>query len=176
MTGHANQGLAWELLLEEWHGRYRRAGRAVVLRGHPPVKLLSRKDDRGRFQACFQGDGPPDFFGCSWSHRGRAVVLDAKATDRDRWPLDQLQKHQASDLEAVHLAGGLAFVALVFHLGSSAGQGFVLAWDKLGPRWKTWRTSKRAAPGEASLTVLDCHDLGVPMRELGDWLGAMEAL
>lgn len=160
---HARRGRAWQGLLEHWHDEYRRDRRAVVWPTSPPVRVLSRVGANGQFRACWAGDGPPDYVG--FVAGGQGVLFDAKDCSLDAWPLRDLERHQARDLEAAHVAGHRAFVAL--RLG---GEGWVLPWSSLGPRWWAWWEADRVRPGEASLTAADCDQLGHRMREPGDWL------
>lgn len=148
-----------------WHQRYRDEGRALVLRTPTPVKVLS-KVDQGQFRGCFLGLGPPDFTGVAG---GRPVCFDAKDTVNKRWPLRQLDLHQALDLEAWTRAGGLAFVALRLQ-----GVGWVLPWPSLEPIWRTWHVrSGQAASGTASLDEAACAEFGLRMPSPGNWLGAL---
>lgn len=129
------RGGAWETQLEHLHDRYRRDRRAVILRAHPAVKVLGQ---RGKaFTGVWASDGPPDFIGALGD--GRAVAFDAKDTHGARFPFSMLARHQARDLEAVHLAGGVAFIALRF-----GGQPYVLPWAELGPRYWRWTETKGA--------------------------------
>lgn len=125
------RGSAWEAQLERLHDRYRRDRLAVVLRVHPPVRMLA---DHGKsFTGIWAGDGPPDFVGALPD--GRAVAFDAKTRQTGAsFPLSMLPRHQARDLEAFHLAGGLAFVAYRLR-----GHAFALPWADLGPRYWAWR-------------------------------------
>lgn len=162
----ANQGKAWERLLETRHEEYHAARLAVVYRCHPPVKVLSRVTEDG-FRAAWSGDGPPDFSGVVAG--GRAVVFDAKDCDQARWPLAGLHRHQARDLDRAERAGAHAFVALRLQ-----GVCWVLPWTALAKPWSAWyATVARAAAGTASLGPDDCRALGRAMPYPGDWLGAL---
>lgn len=164
----ANQGKAWERLLEAWCDRYRVAGMLSWERGNPPVKVLSAIGPDGRFRACWGGDGPPDFGG-SFAPNGRAFKFDAKDCDQNRWPLASLEHHQARDLDRADRVGALSFVALRLQ-----GSCWVLPWASLSKPWSAWyATTGRAAAGTASLSVEDCDVLGWRMPEPGDWLGAL---
>lgn len=168
MADHANRGVGWERVLDQWHVRYRAERRAVVWRTPPAVRLLSRVSTAGQFRACFRGEGPPDYAGVV-APDGRPVVFDAKDVARAaRWPFENLERHQARDLEAVQIAGGLAFVALRIR-----GAGWVLPWQRLGPWWWEWHEREgRAARGRASIDPTEV-DWSRRMPELGDWLGAL---
>lgn len=154
------RGSAWEAQLERLHDRYRRDRLAVVLRVHPPVRMLA---DHGKsFTGIWAGDGPPDFVGALGD--GRAVAFDAKTIERgQRFPLRMIARHQARDLEAVHLAGGLAFVA--FRLKRQA---YALPWSKLGPLFWSWRDVV-GAPRSVPVS-----DWWLPFDVAGDgWLPAL---
>lgn len=126
----SRRGGAWEGQLARLHDRYRRDRKATILRAHPGVRMVA---DRGKtFVATWEGQGPPDFIG--WLAGGRAVAFDAKRLGRgQRFPLRMVARHQARDLEACMLAGGLAFIA--FRLGADT---YVLPWRDLGPLYWAW--------------------------------------
>ena len=169
MSDRANRGVAWQRCLEEWNKTYRAASPslAVVRRTQPLVRVLSRPHRTTKqFRAVFDGDGPPDFEGFIG---GTGVSFDAKDCEGTRWSFGDLDRHQARDLEAVHLLGHRAFVALRIE-----GTGWVLPWSELGKRWWPWyESTTRAAPGEASVGVDDLRVWAWRMPQLGDWLGAL---
>lgn len=185
---HANRGIAWQRALEGWHDAYRRGwcpdcgdfwrstcghpspGPLAVIHPCPPrVKVLGKVSAQGRFSACFAGDGPPDYAGTIRAFSGRGVSFDAKSCAADRWPLASLELHQARDLEATMLAGGLAFVALLFE---ADGSGWVLPWARLGPAYWAW-SGGRSARGEASIARADVGTVGLEIPDRGDWLRAV---
>lgn len=151
--------MAWEARLEAWHDDYRRNRLAYVIKCNPPIKLLS-SPVKGRFRACFVGTGPPDYMGLA---DGRPVAFDAKDCTRARWPLADLARHQALDLEAHRKQGGVSAVALRLR-----GAGWWLPWEALHPLWWAVRRGE-AVRGDASLSVDDCERLGRPIGSEG-WL------
>lgn len=163
-------GKAWEARLEAACRGYHVADRALVWRCHPPVRVCSRVGGDGQFRARWDGRGPCDFAGIlRGPEAGRCVAFDAKDCEGPRWSFGGLEEHQAQHLEGVHRMGGLAFVAL--RLGGSRGEGWVLPWAELGPRWWAWHLSReRARKGAASFSG---EAWGVRMPEPGDWLGAL---
>lgn len=184
MADHANRGVGWERVLEGWHGQYRKAEppRAVVFRCQPPIDVLStprmvkrRGRERLEFTATWRSEGPPDYTGLVAASPGRVpsipVLFDAKDCEAGLWSFGLLERHQARDLEAVHLAGGLAFVALRLE-----GECWLLPWVELGPLWWAWHErTARAAKGTASLDAAGCGRIGMRMPTPGDWLGALVA-
>lgn len=161
----ANMGRAWEAQLIVWHRAYADAGHAFVVQAPPAVKVIS-KPVNGRFTACWTKDGPPDFAGSAF---GRGIVFDAKDCAGSRWPLSDLAPHQARDLNTAQKAGAIAFVALRLE-----GQGWVVPWSVLGPRWIRWGKNQ-AARGEASLGVAELRQIALPMDGEG-WLSAVRDL
>lgn len=158
-------GRAWEAVLEHWHQGYRRDRLAWVAKAEPPVKMLSRKDGAGRFTACFERMGPPDFVGILGPD-GRGVVFDAKDCTRARWPFSDLPAHQARDLEAAHDRGAVTFVALRLQ-----GHAWVLPWPAVRDLYWRW-TDHGGEP--ASLAVADLERLALPMGDAG-WLPLVRA-
>lgn len=139
------KGGAWEAQLERLHDRYRRDRLAAIWRVHPPVIVRAARADR-TFVGAWAGDGPPDFSGVLYAN-GRAILFDAKDCAARRWPLKDLQRHQARDLEAAHIAGGLAFVALRIR-----GEAIALPWAELGPVYWSWREGAEGAPASVAGT------------------------
>lgn len=137
------RGLAWQAQLDRLHDRYARDGTARIWRTCAPVRVLA---DRGAtFEAAWAGNGPPDYLGVLGN--SRAISFDAKDCAGSRFPLSQIERHQARDLEAMHLRGGHAGIALCL-----AGDAYWLDWTQLGPIFWAWfQRSGRAGRGEASL-------------------------
>lgn len=130
-------GKAWEAQLSRLHDRYRQQRLAVILRCHPGVVV------NGRGQPfAWAAEGPPDFLGQLYT--GRGVAFDAKDYTT-RLPLSGIARHQARDLEAYHVGGGVAGVALRLD-----GDAYWLPWGELGPRWWAWHEKAVGAP--ASVT------------------------
>lgn len=156
------RGGAWEAQLDRLHDRYRRDRRAAIFRAHPPVGIIA--DHGKRFTGFWAGDGPPDFVGLLYES-GRGVSFDAKDCRGRRWTFQHLPRHQARDLEAVHLAGGVAFIALRIR-----GQGVALPWAELGPLYWSWRNK---APGSVA-SVTGAEPWACPFDVAGDgWLDAL---
>lgn len=154
------KGRSWELLLESEHDRYRRLGLATVWKAEP------RRDMRGRFI----GKAPPDYVGVLKG--GRAVVFDAKDCEQARWPLANLKRHQAMDLEATWKAGGLAFIALRMRHGErSKWTQWAVPWTRLRIDYQQW-----ASAGATHAASLDVNYLRnwAEAFEGGDWLRAAQ--
>ena len=156
---HANRGKAWEAMLDIYHIRYEKQGRAVVIRTPPPMRIL-RSAGKGTFVACYEKEGPPDYVLLT---KGRPVMAEAKQCKGDRWPLKNLHAHQASRLDDWERQGGTGVVLL--HHGPSR-TAWVLPWRSFGPVWRKWYTivsaNRRAPSGSASLTLGDLQRLGRP--------------
>jgi len=163
---HANRGKALERRLELQHARYAEAHRALVFRTPPSVKMVGPVQRGGRFLACFEGEGPPDYAGVIAG--GRAVLVEAKTCEGKRWALSLLHDHQARALQRCHELGGVALVVLAY---APTRRAFALPWATLGPRWWRWKRGE-AKRGEASLALADLVELGVSLRGV-DWLAAV---
>lgn len=172
---HANRGVPWQRTLALANDRYRRAGLAVVFQTQAPIRMIGNPDRTGRFTATFAGDGPPDFVG-EIAPSGRGVCFDAKECAGLTWGFAELPRHQARDLEGVHLQGGISFVALLFAAARERpAEAYVVPWHWLGPRWWAWHEGKgegRAAKGTASLSLEQARagEAAARMLEPGDWL------
>ena len=164
---HANRGKALEQRLELMHSRYRAQDRALVFRTPPSVKMVGPFQRGGRFLACFEGEGPPDYAGVILG--GQAVLVEAKECASDRWALSNLHDHQADALERCTLLGGVALVVLAYAPTHST---WALPWDRLVPRWRRWKQGV-APRGESSLSLGDLVELGTALRGV-DWLEAVE--
>lgn len=165
----ANRGVAWERQIEVWNSRYRACNpsRAIVSRAEPPVKQIGSRGANGTFLAAYRERGPVDFLG--FLPGGTGVAFDAKSTQGARWQFSLLERHQAQYLEAVAIAGHLAFIAL--DLG---GRPFVVPWSKLGERWWNWQLNQAVlVRGDAGMSAADAAAWGSPMSSHGDWLSAL---
>ena len=101
MAGSLGKG--WEARLEYWHRRYAKAGRGLVVKTEPPVKV-----SRSGQPFAWAGKGPVDYVGVI---DGRSVFFDAKAT-KAKWTPGKVAKHQARMLDRAVGVGALAFVAV----------------------------------------------------------------
>jgi penicillin-binding protein-related factor A (putative recombinase) len=114
--------------------------------------MLTDKDRTGSFRACYDGSGPPDYVGLVGA---RGVVFDAKEVTKGlRLPLSRVEPHQARDLEAAHLQGAHAFLAVRFR---EKDRNVVFDWSIVGGLYWDQAPSIQA-------------DDGIPMGGDG-WLG-----
>lgn len=174
---HANRGDGFERVIADMHAIYERQGRASCIRTPPNMKVLRPAgkpghpaSKPGQFVACYEGEGPPDWF---VQAGGVSIVADVKDCAGDRWALDLLPKHQADRFDAHERQGGVAGIILRMR-----GVVWWLPWGGdtgcLHNRWWAHHlTLTRAHPGTASLSVGDCDRIG--RRCLGaDWLTASQ--
>lgn len=160
-ASHSNRGKALEQLLELTHRRYQRTGVAYVQRnGVEFIPKKRRPGDFGPPLGTVGPEAPPDYLALS---RGCVPILfDAKSTEDTTWSFSLLELHQARSLDAWSEAGGVS--GLVVALDHMRVIGWV-PWPALSVRWHAWYAStKRAAPGTASLTAADLQACE------GDWL------
>jgi len=163
----ANRGKPFEATLDALHRGYLARGEAFVIKTSAPVRVI-RHLAGGRFEGFFEATGAPDYFAIA---SGTAIVFDAKH-HADRLPFDAIPKHQAEALDAAERAGAVA--GIVADLPDMGG-GWWLPWSALGPRWWAWRTTTgRAAPGTASLGLMNLRAIGVRL-EGHDWLDGFRA-
>lgn len=140
--------------------RLQRQGRLAWHRTPEPMRRI-RDLGAGRWECVAAGKGPPDFVILAG---GRAIVAEAKQTTLQRWPLQDLQEHQALALDRWERQGGMGVVLLLLR-----GRRWALRWRDLGPIWWRWFDG-RAARGEASLCPESLPVLGVEMDGEGRWL------
>lgn len=145
------RGAAWERELAAQHDAYRRDRRAALWQTAP------RRDRHGTYTA----RGPVDFLGVLAD--GRCAAIDAKEHAGKRWPLSALPDHQAADLEAVHLAGGVAGVVLRLD-----GVAWWVPWVTLRLPWRAWRVGE-VARGGGSVDVAWLTECGARVSG-SDWL------
>lgn len=137
--------MGWEARLQVWHRAYEQAGRGVIVKTTPPVKV-----GRNGKPCAWAGAGPVDFIGVL---DGRAVFFDAKDTkSASQWPLSQIKPHQAACLRRAEQGGALAFIALRHPSGM-----WVLPWSTLGAMYYDKTGPRSVVPG----------DIGVAMSEDG---------
>ena len=147
MTAHQGRGKG----LEAWVAGELAAAEAVGLVGHWRQLYPKVRAFRGKLIPA--GDAPPDFLVVLQD--GSAVYAEAKETARDRYPLEMVQPHQASDLSA--LPGSLVVVRFT----EAPPLTVALPWAALGPLWREHAgRSGRAPQGAASLTRDQALELG----------------
>jgi len=154
----ANRGRSWEAQLDHQHRIYRQGRRAVIFRAHPATKVVAGRAIRQK--------GPPDYFGALSS--GLGVLFDAKSHRGRRLPFGQLQLHQARDLEAWHIHGGLAGIALRLEPSKGERRTYWVGWGALGPPWWAWR--ERHPGARASIDLEWLADHGRDLDGGADWL------
>ena len=137
----------WENQLCRWHDEYRRDSIAWVVKTTPPVVI-----GPGGKPVAWEGEGPPDFVGVVAG--GRAVAFDAKHVATRRFPLRNVEVHQARDLEAVADRGGIAFLAI-----ESKGGRYVVRWTTI--REAYWSGVPSVVPAEVGTEIGPNGWLGV---------------
>lgn len=96
-------GKGWEAQLSAWHRKYLKAGRGLIVKTEPPVKVGRNGKPRE-----WAGKAPVDYVGVI---DNRAVFFDAKAT-KGKWTRSKVAKHQAKQLDDAVKVGARAFIAV----------------------------------------------------------------
>jgi recombination protein U len=77
------------------------------------MKIIAR-GEKGRFTACFEKKAQPDYKGSV--HDGKAIVFEAKATEKDRIKFDAITLAQFGSLESHWKIKAFVFVLVSFQL------------------------------------------------------------
>ena len=117
--------------------------------------LVQRTGPGGRKLVIIEETAPVDFD--AWSDVG-AWRFEAKATSAGRWPLSQLEAHQARQLTTWHRPQLARWAGVALRFAQEATEVW-LSWDVLAPLWVDWARG-RAARGSASLTAARALELG----------------
>jgi len=98
------------------------------------------------------GKGPPDWI----LMRGpTSLLIDAKSSVADRWPLSEVADHQAEAFDRATQAHVIAGV-----VAQIRGVVWWLPWSSIGPLWHRWAKGG-AKRGEASLGDVELETYGV---------------
>lgn len=89
---------------------YRTTGLALITKTPEPVKILSKINSRGQFNACYERKAEPDYHGTLKG--GRSVAFEAKYTSGDRITASRLTAEQINALEFHWSIGAAAFVLI----------------------------------------------------------------
>lgn len=114
LQGHRSRviGKSFEEVIEAACINYRNKEIAIIEKTPEPMKVLG-KSIKGRFQACFIKKAQPDFKGCMAN--GKAVVFEAKATEKDRIRKSVITDEQFEYLEGYWKMKASAFVLVSFN-------------------------------------------------------------
>lgn len=110
-------GKSFEEVIEAACRHYREMEVAIIEKTPEPMKVLGkvhRTGAHGRFEACFIKAAQPDFKGCMAN--GKAIVFEAKATEKDRIRKDVITSDQFAYLEGYWKMKAGAFVLVSFNL------------------------------------------------------------
>lgn len=155
------RGLSLETRLIRAHERYATEGRAWVRQVGPPVVVIggTARDGRGRtgFRGAFAGTATVDFIGVGPG--GRAVLIEAKATQEQRIRCSVIAAHQRADLDAAHGVGAMCLVVVEVY-ASPLPSVYVVPWS----RWPA-----RGSMGADELGTLGHEVCAVRL----DWLDAL---
>lgn len=115
IQGHRSRSIGkhFEEIIEMACWNYRDTGVAIIEKTPEPMKVLG-KSNKGRFQACFIKKAQPDFKGCIAG--GKAIVFEAKATEKERIRKNVITAEQFGYLEDYWKMGAEAFVLVSFCL------------------------------------------------------------
>jgi len=164
-TSHANRGLPFEQALA-WQLRRYEGDKWLVIRQQPRHQILGgrvaevieRRDLPTAYRlidglvAKIIGKGPPDWILMRGS---TSLLIDAKSSVADRWPLSEVADHQAEAFDRATQAHVIAGV-----VAQIRGVVWWLPWSTLGPLWHRWAKGG-AKRGEASLGDVELETYGV---------------
>ena len=170
----ANRGQFAEGVIDLVHKNYLLQRRVTAaLRLGPPGRIVG-PIVRGVAPVVLLGPAPPD-----WLVRlndGRCVVFDVKSGAGPRWPLAQIEPHQADHLDSFDPGGnGHTSSAILLCL---AGRWWWCPWrgahrngyHGVGALYRDWRRDG-GRKARASLTAEELGSIGDEVG-MGDWLGA----
>lgn len=115
VQGHRSRsiGKSFEQVIDQACLKYADLGRAIIEKTPEPMKPLG-KAESGRFMACFTKKAQPDYKGTL--DRGRAIIFEAKATEKDRIKKDAVSVEQFESLDSHWKAQAIVFVMVCFEL------------------------------------------------------------
>lgn len=137
------EGQRFESRIEAACRYYRTAGLALIKKTPEPVKILSKINTRGQFNACYERKADPDYQGTLKG--GRSVVFEAKYTSGDRITTSRLTQEQINALEFHWSMGAAAFVLIG------------IQQEYFRVPWEVWRKLPKGHQ------YMDCYD-AAPFR------------
>ncbi len=115
-----NRGKPLELAIARTGRDYRKAGRCAIIKQEPRVSTING-------EVAYTGGAPLDFVGvrADGPVPGRCLVIEAKETGLQSFPLCQLEDDQRTALEAFRVLGADTRVAIDF---TAIGEIYLLDW------------------------------------------------
>ena len=171
----ANRGQFAESVVESLHHNYLLQRRiTAALRLGPPGRIVG-PIVRGVAPIVLLGPAPPDWLVRLTS--GHVLVFDIKSHAGPRWPLAQIEPHQADHLDGFDPGGGNPHTSSAILL-CLAGEWWWCPWrgahsngyHGIGALYRDWRRDG-GRKTRASLTTEDLDSVGTHVG-MGDWLGA----
>lgn len=124
------EGEYFENLISSSLAWYKHKGLAFVEKTPEPMRPLRAPNRQGQFLACYTKAGQPDFKGTLIG--GRAVVFEAKHTNKEQIDFERLTREQQDSLEEHDRLGAAAFVMVNIGLDHF-----------FRVPWKVWKNMKQ---------------------------------
>ena len=124
------EGEYFENLISSSLAWYKNKGIAFVEKTPEPMRPLRAPNRQGQFLACYTKAGQPDFKGTLVG--GRAIVFEAKHTNKKQIDFERLTREQQSSLEEHDRLGAAAFVMVNIGLDNF-----------FRVPWKVWKNMKQ---------------------------------
>lgn len=124
------EGEYFENLISSSLAWYKNKGLAFVEKTPEPMRPLRAPNRQGQFLACYTKAGQPDFKGTLIG--GRAIVFEAKHTNKEQIDFDRLTREQQESLEEHDRLGAAAFVVVNIGLDHF-----------FRVPWKVWKNMKK---------------------------------
>lgn len=124
------EGEYFENLISSSLAWYKNKGLAFVEKTPEPMRPLRAPNRQGQFLACYTKAGQPDFKGTLVG--GRAIVFEAKHTNKEQIDFDRLTREQQDSLEEHDRLGAAAFVMVNIGLDHF-----------FRVPWKVWKNMKQ---------------------------------
>lgn len=124
------EGEYFENLISSSLAWYKNKGIAFVEKTPEPMRPLRAPNRQGQFLACYTKAGQPDFKGTLIG--GRAVVFEAKHTNKEQIDFERLTRKQQDSLEEHDRLGAAAFVMVNIGLDHF-----------FRVPWKVWKNMKQ---------------------------------
>lgn len=128
---------------------YYRVKKLAVIEKTPEPMRVIKNIGQGKFIAHFEKQAQPDYKGCL--HDGKAIVFEAKHTDKDYIDQSRLTDEQTSSLERYGNMGAWCFVLVSIKM-----QNFYRV------PWKVWKDMKNLYKRKY-MTAEDLEEYRVPM-------------
>lgn len=135
-SGQGNRGMSFEMVINLVNNQYKGRGIALINKRPTPVKVLKSKGTKV-ISGYYEEKSTVDYDGV---YQGKAIVFEAKSTQRNHFPLSMVSPHQVDYLDRANRNGAIAFLLVEL---SKLHRVYLLPYEQLAGYLKRARQGGR---------------------------------